>query len=132
MTYGRAWATGGTRTCASNPDRILWILECVSQSVSHAGLPLGYTKGEPAGLPLGEPTREPKKTPDSRGYCRGFRWQAVSGGNGEEYMGLPRRAYNPIVLPGEAFVNRYGKYIFFLLFSSSMSNSIDKILNLPP
>ena len=36
--------------------------------------------GMPAGLPLGEPTRGTKKTPDSRGYCRGFRWQVVSWG----------------------------------------------------
>jgi hypothetical protein len=58
--------------------------------------------------------RGDKKTPDSRGYCRGFRWQVVSGGNGEEYMGLPRWAYNPIVLLRFQSVNSSVKYIFLL------------------
>jgi len=57
---------GGTRASASNLPIFLWILGCVSQNVSHDGLPLGY----PDGLPNGKQTG--KKKPRQQGVLSGL------------------------------------------------------------
>ena len=105
---------------------LLCFTECFTCRLPDGGSQLPV--GEPAGYPLGYQYRETKKSPDSRGYCQGV-WRVASVGY---CIGLPRRAYNPIVLSRFASVKTYGKYIFFLLFSSTLAKSIDKILNRPP
>ena len=48
VTTGGQGTWGVPSTSASNLSIILWILGYVSQSVSHAGLPLGVTGSQPA------------------------------------------------------------------------------------
>jgi hypothetical protein len=64
----------------------------------------------PDGLPNGNQTG--KKKPRQQGDTVRAMGRVVSGGS---VRGLPRWAYNPIVLLRFASVNTYGKYIFFLL-----------------